>query len=633
MPGLDPRFVLAPSLQMYFVDKLTGEPLSGGIVTFYSDENRTQLKPVYEISGTPPNYVYTPLPNPVILSGVGTFQDDSGNDVLPYYFPYDGTPDNSNGDVELYYITVTDANNLSQFVREGWPNVSSNGSGGTTFNSSSNLVINNIFTNNIGQTQVAIPNTTVLAPGAHTSFQTTDITFQRTGTVSNDQITFMQFGAGNDPLLPDQTPIYYLNYSCPVAATGETRKEIEIPLQPFVKNLENLTFTFDIWAQGVSGTQALSVSVLQYFGDGPSAAITVRTPVGTGAIQLTPFWTQYSATVTIPSSAGTTLGLCGNDGTYLEIGMPLNTASQINFTKPKFYSGPFIPNSIDITSYDQLNAVLSSSRTGEIKTSVNSVVPYGFVPMNDGTIGSATSSATTRANIDTFFLYQYIWKSVSNTYAPVTGGRGASAFADFSANKTIALTKMVGRAMAGIAAPQQITTWVPTVSSTNITPASMVGLYVGVPVILSTGGSLPTTTNPSAQPFQQIQVGRTYYVANVTSTTISLAQTASDAIANTNLFTYTNVGTGTFTLAIAYPLGFFQGKEFQLISDMPSHTHTIAPPSYANWVDPPDGTLIVNGGGTDARFDRVTPTLSNTGGDSPTGIMQPTTYLNVFIKL
>jgi len=68
--------------------------------------------------------------------------------------------------------------------------------------------------------------------------------------------------------------------------------------------------------------------------------------------------------------------------------------------------------------------------------------------MNDGTIGDASSGATARANADCNALYNLLWNKVSQTYAPVTGGRGATAAADFNAHKPIALTKQLGRALA-----------------------------------------------------------------------------------------------------------------------------------------------------------------------------------------
>src|SRR6185295_8261684 len=97
MPFLDPRFVQVPPLQDYFVNKDTGTPLSGGIVTFYEDANHTVLKPVYQLTVTPLNtYQYNVLPNPMQLSSVGTFIAEDGSDIVPYFFPYDGTPTSTN---------------------------------------------------------------------------------------------------------------------------------------------------------------------------------------------------------------------------------------------------------------------------------------------------------------------------------------------------------------------------------------------------------------------------------------------------------------------------------------------------------------------------------------------------------
>lgn len=86
--------------------------------------------------------------------------------------------------------------------------------------------------------------------------------------------------------------------------------------------------------------------------------------------------------------------------------------------------------------------------TGDVKFTINTAAGAGWVMCNDGTIGNAASGGTTRANADTQALFAVLWNNVSNTYAPVSGGRGGSAAADFAANKTIGLTKMMGRALA-----------------------------------------------------------------------------------------------------------------------------------------------------------------------------------------
>lgn len=98
--------------------------------------------------------------------------------------------------------------------------------------------------------------------------------------------------------------------------------------------------------------------------------------------------------------------------------------------------------------WELLNPVASSFTTGDVKTTLKSVADAGWVIMNDGTIGDASSGATTRANADAQALFTLLWTNVSNTNCPVSGGRGASAAADFAAHKTIALPKMLGRAMA-----------------------------------------------------------------------------------------------------------------------------------------------------------------------------------------
>lgn len=117
--GLDIRYIPFEYLQEYFVDKDTGAPLAAGIVKFYKDNARTEPKSVYKLSGSPPNYTYTDLGNELTLSAVGTFQDSqTGDDINVYAFPYD-----TDGNVELYYITVESAGNVLQLTREGQPNI------------------------------------------------------------------------------------------------------------------------------------------------------------------------------------------------------------------------------------------------------------------------------------------------------------------------------------------------------------------------------------------------------------------------------------------------------------------------------------------------------------------------------
>lgn len=74
----------------------------------------------------------------------------------------------------------------------------------------------------------------------------------------------------------------------------------------------------------------------------------------------------------------------------------------------------------------------------------------GAVRANALTIGSASSGATELASATTLNLYLYLWNNLTNSVCPVTGGRGASALADFNANKPIGLPDLRGRVMAGL---------------------------------------------------------------------------------------------------------------------------------------------------------------------------------------
>lgn len=86
--------------------------------------------------------------------------------------------------------------------------------------------------------------------------------------------------------------------------------------------------------------------------------------------------------------------------------------------------------------------------TGDTKLTLKTVADTGWVMENDGTIGSAASGATTRANADTAALYTLLWTNFVDADCPVTTGRGANAGADFAANKPIRLPLAMGRALA-----------------------------------------------------------------------------------------------------------------------------------------------------------------------------------------
>lgn len=75
--------------------------------------------------------------------------------------------------------------------------------------------------------------------------------------------------------------------------------------------------------------------------------------------------------------------------------------------------------------------------------------PSGWLFLDGTSIGNASSSATGRANADTETLFTLLYNAMADAQAPVSGGRGASAAADFAANKRLTLPNAKGRTIAG----------------------------------------------------------------------------------------------------------------------------------------------------------------------------------------
>jgi hypothetical protein len=87
--------------------------------------------------------------------------------------------------------------------------------------------------------------------------------------------------------------------------------------------------------------------------------------------------------------------------------------------------------------------------TGDLKVRYDTAIISGFVRCNGRTIGSASSGATEFADPTAQALFTHLWTKDPNlVVTPV--GRGASAAADWAANKQIALPDWRGRALAAL---------------------------------------------------------------------------------------------------------------------------------------------------------------------------------------
>lgn len=90
----------------------------------------------------------------------------------------------------------------------------------------------------------------------------------------------------------------------------------------------------------------------------------------------------------------------------------------------------------------------SDGLIGEYKDWSADSAPSGWLLCDASTVGS-TASAANLNDDTTEKLYTHLWNNYSNTVCPVSTGRGASAAADFAANKTLGLPDLRGRVTAG----------------------------------------------------------------------------------------------------------------------------------------------------------------------------------------
>jgi len=263
-------------------------------------------------------------------------------------------------------------------------------------------------------------------------------------------------------------------------------------------------------------------------------------------------------------------------------------------------------------------------QTGDVLWNLRSGNRPGFVPMNGGTIGNGGSGATLRANADAKSLFVFLHENVSNAHAPVTGGRGTSAEADFNASKMIGVPTMQGLIAGGVddmgtAVANRIqvsTTITTTANSTAATVASPINLVIGMGIV-----SL------------NVLAGTT--ITDISGSGITLSNPASGG------------GSGLparFSMfGDAQAIGSIGGIAHrpQLLKEVPKFTPTVTAgfgasvvtSGYAAIVSSayPQSYTVIGGLGYD--YLSYTPTLNQIGGGLASSLIQPTRLGFYFMKL
>lgn len=210
----------------------------------------------------------------------------------------------------------------------------------------------------------------------------------------------------------------------------------------------------------------------------------------------------YSPGTTTPAAIFSTVTL--TPGSELPSPIYLDSAGRI----PKVYAANgsvrvYLKNSSDVLQYDldNLPLVTAASGTGttpvipdstqlftssDLKIRFDDQALEGYVRLNGKTLGSATSGATEYAGPGAETLYKKLW-GFANVTLPL--GKGASAAADWSANKQLTLPDAAGRLMGflddlGNGAQGRIT-------ATTVTGPTAVGATGGAQTVTVAQGNLP----------------------------------------------------------------------------------------------------------------------------------------------
>lgn len=627
--ALDSLYMISPSLQEYFVDKTTGEALSSGSISFYKDNDRAVLKEVFTLTGGVDAYVYTPIINPVLLSGVGTPTDGFNNDIVIYLYPYD-----SNGNVELYYVVVKDADGITQFTRQAWPNLVE---GTSTETFAYNYARNWSFYSWSNATSYEnIKN----GSATDTDFVVDDWAYSQNDTAQIINITQGIYTTG-DNSVPTNSP-YYLIYENTLAASGGTYNYFYQTYES-VETLQGQEVAVEIWLRrptpSISGD--IVVSLTQHFGTGGTPSDDVTTTVLTvGLSPSSSSWQRFTGSVLLPSTSGKSRGTNGDDNLILNINMPLNQLGIVHIGLIRLEEGSDITGT-QIISNDAMQAETNSFAiyptftTGDVKFTLKNVSDPGWLLMDDKLLGNQVSTADHKG-VGLFALYSLIWNNVrNNVWAPIyTNARvlstyGASASADWYATKLLSLPKTLGRVLAG--AGQGI---ISTSVTFNVTPANSVtfndgpggasSYFTGTPIVFTTTGSLPSTT-------PQIVAGTTYYaIFSGNDQLITVATSLANAYAGTSIVVNTagsgNIGTTTFS---SWALAEYYGEENHGLTggEGPSHVHGALNGGFIG----NSGSSIAQGTGSAAWGQGATTAISGQG--LPHNNIQLTTYMNIMIKI
>lgn len=309
------KYSLMPPIQQLFRDKDTAFPLAAGEVYFFKDAARTVPKTVYQRTGSPPDYTYTPLPQPITLTNHGTYSDNTGNDILIYAYPYDAS-----GNTELYYVVVKNSGGVEQFTRPGIPDVPAKQVAVTelvNFASNGQFVAHNDLPN---EGLIPAQQFTAIAQGGW--YFVRDIS-----SAATDKVIFERIGSY--VTIPTASPRYKLRIRCETPDAGDTYKHIQLryrDVNKFASTRQPYTFSF-VANSDASDVQAI-VKLHKYYGSGGSSDDVEDLQT----IVITPTEQVFNISFVFGDNAGKTIGENNDDYVALEVYFPTDTVFDVSLT-------------------------------------------------------------------------------------------------------------------------------------------------------------------------------------------------------------------------------------------------------------------------------------------------------------
>lgn len=203
----------------------------------------------------------------------------------------------------------------------------------------------------------------------------------------------------------------------------------------------HLRFTYSCLAQLRDERLALTGGTL-------TGVLTVGGPT-VGTARLNPGSASNGGYIAIHLAAGTRQGYIGN-GVSGQIPIFAETGTYYNFTNVAPRSAVAAASATELVRKQEMDAAVGSAMpVGSVMGMMRLTAPTGWLVHDNKTIGNASSGGTARANADTQALFEFLW-AFDNSVIPIytsagaLSTRGASAAADFAANKRIALSASAG---------------------------------------------------------------------------------------------------------------------------------------------------------------------------------------------